>query len=435
MPDPQLSDLQSTIENLSARVAELDERLRALEHNPAEARKKTVAASPDSANESTLNPGLKIINRIGAITLAIGFVFFFKYAVDNSWIGASGRVFLGACTGLFQIALAEWLRRRNQLVFSQGLAGCGLATLYISIYAASVYYVLLSQPVAFMLLVAACALASPLSFLYGNPTIAALGLTGGFLTPPLLSNSQAHPWILFSYLLLLDLGSLAVAARGRWVLLKGLAFAGTAILFAAAIAGYHAPHPAALIFLPIFFAIFFASSLNELPWLAWLNAFWCLICFWILLDQKYPGSFALVCFGLAACHGIASQRNARQALRSGFYMIAHACAGIGVLRLLALWAIGHSSPLTRASLVSELDSTFLALYAVLMIALAVARRSVLDRAIGLTVLGIVITKLYLYDVWRLDRFYCISAFVGLGVLLLAASFVYSRFRSRPSSSE
>src|SRR5687768_7306716 len=39
--------------------------------------------------------GLTWINRIGSITLVLGIAFFFKYAVDNEWIGESGRVLLG----------------------------------------------------------------------------------------------------------------------------------------------------------------------------------------------------------------------------------------------------------------------------------------------------------------------------------------------------
>jgi uncharacterized membrane protein len=46
------------------------------------------------------------------------------------------------------------------------------------------------------------------------------------------------------------------------------------------------------------------------------------------------------------------------------------------------------------------------------------------------VIGFVICKLYLYDVWLLTRFYRISAFVALGTLLLLASYVYSRFRNK-----
>jgi uncharacterized membrane protein len=42
----------------------------------------------------------------------------------------------------------------------------------------------------------------------------------------------------------------------------------------------------------------------------------------------------------------------------------------------------------------------------------------------------VVIKLYLYDVWLLTRFYRVSAFVALGILLLVASYVYSRFKEK-----
>lgn len=427
MPDPQLAQLQSEIEKLSARIAQLDTRVHALEGNAVTPLPLAPAEQKPSPEG---NPGLKIINRIGAITLAIGVVFFFKYAVDNRWIDASGRVILGVCAGLFQIGFAEWLRRRNQHIFSQGLAGCGLATLYISIYAASAYYFLIAQPLAFVLLATACVFASPLSFLYRNPAIAVLGLIGGFITPPLLNDNNPHPWILYPYCLLLDLGSLAIAARWRWAILNVAALVGTAILFGSAISQPHSDRVAGLLFLPVFFALFFTVSLKTLPWFAWTNACWGLLCLWILLDQDHSMWFAVSCFGLSGIHFIVSNRHSVSILKKALYMIAHVCFAAGVLCLLGLWAVDEATAATRVSLMSELDSIFLAFYGVVMIALAVGRRSMVDRAIGLTVIGIVIAKLYLYDVWRLDRFYRISAFVGLGVLLLAASFVYSRFRSR-----
>ncbi|MBV9265724.1 MAG: DUF2339 domain-containing protein, partial [Acidobacteriaceae bacterium] len=47
---------------------------------------------------------------------------------------------------------------------------------------------------------------------------------------------------------------------------------------------------------------------------------------------------------------------------------------------------------------------------------------------GLVLIGLVIIKLYLFDVWLLNRVYRISAFVALGALLLITSFLYSRYR-------
>ena len=43
----------------------------------------------DSGIESKV--GLTLVNRIGAITLVLGIAFFFKWAVDNNWIGPAGQ--------------------------------------------------------------------------------------------------------------------------------------------------------------------------------------------------------------------------------------------------------------------------------------------------------------------------------------------------------
>jgi uncharacterized membrane protein len=52
-----------------------------------------------------------------------------------------------------------------------------------------------------------------------------------------------------------------------------------------------------------------------------------------------------------------------------------------------------------------------------------------DRILGLGLLAIVVFKLYLYDVWQLNRIYRVVAFAILGALLLITSFVYSRYKT------
>ena len=59
------------------------------------------------------NIGLTLVNRIGVVTLVLGIAFFFKWAVDNQWIGAAGRVILGVIAGLASITAADFLRRKG----------------------------------------------------------------------------------------------------------------------------------------------------------------------------------------------------------------------------------------------------------------------------------------------------------------------------------
>jgi uncharacterized membrane protein len=467
MPDSaaEFQNLQRAVADLSVQVAQLQERVVALEEErssvvPAPHVQSAAATAPnppefkklfehrdisDSVQweseglESRL--GLTTVNRIGAITLAIGIVFLFKYAVDNNWITAWSRVVLGVLSGLVLIVVADWLHRRDQRVFSQGICGCGLAILYISLYASFAYYQLVPQMAAFAAMVGACALAVFLSFRYDHPAMAALGLIGGVLTPQLLEKGQDHPWLLFPYLVILDVFSLGIARRKAWPVLHVLAFAGTAALFIAwASLGGPSKTGVGVLFLCTFFALFFVASVHDarcpgerttglilLP----LNAFWVLLSTRLLSNGHDPEWIALFAVALASVHfGAAFSLAGDQRVYRLLYVTGHACLVEAIIRELYTWATQHVDALARASFLSESVSVSLALYALGMITSGIVRKMSVDRVIGLVLVGIVVCKLYLYDVWLLSRFYRISAFITLGTLLLIASYVYSRFRRR-----
>ncbi|MDO8585951.1 MAG: DUF2339 domain-containing protein [Armatimonadota bacterium] len=65
-----------------------------------------------------------------------------------------------------------------------------------------------------------------------------------------------------------------------------------------------------------------------------------------------------------------------------------------------------------------------AVYAAIMLIAGIALRYRPARIMALVLFGIVIVKAFLNDVWLLERLYRIIAFVGLGALLLLASYVY-----------
>jgi uncharacterized membrane protein len=230
---------------------------------------------------------------IGAITLAIGIVFFFKYAVHNRWIGESGRVMLGLLAGAALIIVAEWLSKHDQRIFSQGAAGCGLAVLYVSLYASFAYYQLVPQSGAFSEMVATCGLAAFLSFRYQSPAISALGLIGAFLTPLLLSTGPERRWLFLLYLLALDIAALVISARRRWIVLDVLAFAGTAILFFLWASEPREKNAIGLFFLILYFGLFFAASLRTM-------AFVPFVAFWLLTHFYRISAFVALCVLLLA---------------------------------------------------------------------------------------------------------------------------------------
>jgi len=87
----------------------------------------------------------------------------------------------------------------------------------------------------------------------------------------------------------------------------------------------------------------------------------------------------------------------------------------------------------EANLTSKLtfaSSVLMALYGLVLVAQGISRNFRLHRVLGLGLFALVVAKLYLFDIWQLDRFYRILAFVVLGGMLLSGSFLYSRYRHR-----
>ncbi|MEO7650270.1 MAG: DUF2339 domain-containing protein, partial [Bryobacteraceae bacterium] len=170
-------------------------------------REMPVAPGPPQL-ETTV--GLTWINRIGVLTLVLFVAFVFKYAVDSEWIGPSGRVLLGALAGFATLGAADFTWRRGQQTYAQGICGLGISILYLSFYSAFGFYHIVEPIVAFVLMIATTAMAGALAIRYNAAAIAALGMLGGYCTPVLLSTGENRPWAFFSYLLLLNIGALAV---------------------------------------------------------------------------------------------------------------------------------------------------------------------------------------------------------------------------------
>jgi uncharacterized membrane protein len=93
------------------------------------------------------------------------------------------------------------------------------------------------------------------------------------------------------------------------------------------------------------------------------------------------------------------------------------------------WAERTTPPQNLLSVETVSISILFAIYALVLVSAGVASKTAVNRIAGLGLIGFVVLKLYIFDVWQLDRIYRISAFVVLGALLLMTSFLYSHFRA------
>ena len=169
--------------------------------------------------------------RIGVLALILGIGFFLKLAFDNDWIDETGRVVLGLVTGLVLLGGGEYSSRRYA-AWARAVTGGGIAVLYLSIFAAFSLYQLVPALPALGASLLVTAAAAGLALRYESRAVAVLGIVGGFVAPLLLAGSLAEQWVLLAYVLVLDLGVLALAAFRNWRWFTLLGLVGSLILFA-----------------------------------------------------------------------------------------------------------------------------------------------------------------------------------------------------------
>jgi uncharacterized membrane protein len=202
------------------------------------------------------------LNRIGIIAVLIGLSYFLKLAFENGWIGPAMQVLIGMAVGVGLMFWSERFRSKGYAGFAYSLKAVGVGALYLSLWAASQYYHLISPTITFAGMVAVTLITAALSLRQNAELLAGFALVGGFLTPVLISTGQNHEIALFTYLVLLNLGALWISTVRRWPRLLFGAYIGTALLFIAWAMSYYSQDQLTTTF---FFASFFFLLFQTAP--------------------------------------------------------------------------------------------------------------------------------------------------------------------------
>jgi uncharacterized membrane protein len=203
------------------------------------------------------------LNRIGIAAVLIGVSYFLKYAFDSGWIGPTGRVAIGLIAGIAVVLWSERFRSRGYKVFSYSLKAVGIGALYLSLWAAFQVYHLMPSEVVFACMLVVTGATCAMAITQDAEILAVFAITGGFSTPVLLSTGVNREIALFSYVLLLDLGILALVVFRPWRRLLWLGFTGTLLLYVGWYSEFYnrSQFELTLVFATLFFAIFAAAPL------------------------------------------------------------------------------------------------------------------------------------------------------------------------------
>jgi uncharacterized membrane protein len=271
---------QTEIAALNARVAALEQELAALKSQPApqptgppviiQWRTTALPGSSPAPVISTPPPqpsledriGSQIFSRAGIVAMLFGITWFLKWAIDNHWIGQTGRILCGLIAGAALILWSERFRRKDFSAFSYSLKAVGSGAVYLSLWAAFQLYHLLPAPVALAAMLLVTAWNAWMAWVQDAELLAGYALTGAFLSPLLLSTGGNHEVFLFTYLATIDIACLALVRLKPWPRLLVAAFPITVLYF---IGWYSSYFQAAALGITSLFIILFAITFASVP--------------------------------------------------------------------------------------------------------------------------------------------------------------------------
>jgi uncharacterized membrane protein len=220
--------------------------------------REVVPAAPSASLESRL--GAQIFNRIGIIAVLFGAALFLKLAMDNHWIGPVGRILVGLVVGAGLVVWSERFRRKGFSAFSYSLKAIGTGVLYLSLWAALQLYHLLPAEAALGGMILVTAWNAYMAWVQDAELLAAYALAGGLATPLLLSAGGNREIFLFTYLLAIDVATVALVRIKPWERLLLGAFPVTVAYFIGWYSKYYVePEFAVTIFFVGLFFLLFAS--------------------------------------------------------------------------------------------------------------------------------------------------------------------------------
>ncbi len=203
------------------------------------------------------------LGKIGIFAVFIGIVFLIKYGYDQGFIGDAGIVAIVTLAGVILIAIGRYLKTQYA-TFAQVLMGGGVGVLYLAVFAMVSVFHLVPVGVGFLAAIIVTALSVVLSLIDSARALAVIGTVGAFLTPFVLDFGSEQGYLMpLSYVLVVDIGILAIAIWKKWNALTVLSLIGTGIMYISLYAGIYRADDLGgfFFFLSAYFFVFLSAAL------------------------------------------------------------------------------------------------------------------------------------------------------------------------------
>ena len=170
------------------------------------------------------------INKIGILIVIIGVAIGAKYSIENELISPLTRIILGYMMGIGLLGFGIKLKPKFE-DYSAVLVSGSISIFYFITYFAYSFYDLIPQALAFVMMLIFTVFAVFTAIKYNRVVIAHIGLIGAYAVPFLLSSGSGRVEILFSYMLIINLGILFISIKRDWKTLHYSAFFFTWLIY------------------------------------------------------------------------------------------------------------------------------------------------------------------------------------------------------------
>ncbi len=184
----------------------------------------TIAAGIAAAKGWLL--GGNTIVRVGLVILFVGLSFLASYAAAAGLFPVEARLALIVAVGIALLGFG-FRTRTDRPGFGLALQGAGIATIYLTLFAAVRLLDGFPVAAAFALMIVVCALGCALALLQRSQALATTAFAGGFAVPVLLAGGGGNIVGVFVYYTILNAAILFIAQRQAWRVLNLIGFFAT----------------------------------------------------------------------------------------------------------------------------------------------------------------------------------------------------------------
>ena len=135
--------------------------------------------------------GGNTVARVGLLVLFVGVAFLLRYVAERTNVPIELRL-VGVALGALALLVVGWRLRHKRAGYAITLQGGAIGILYLTVFAAMRLYDVLPAVPAFALLAALAVFSGVLAIAQNARALAALGATGGFLAPILVSTGAGR---------------------------------------------------------------------------------------------------------------------------------------------------------------------------------------------------------------------------------------------------